>query len=293
MTEKRKKAIVRRRVFITICVTVLVIAIAAVSAVVILIKNAVDGVATSDEIINSSALEGNEDNTSDTSSTDDAVSEPQYVTYGEYTLDASFSRLLLVNGENALPQEYDSKVREYLVEIDDQYRNNDYVTQIHKDVYPYITAMVANAQNEGVNLQVWSPFRSYSIQNDLFQKQVESAGGDEDKAATVVARPGTSEHNTGLCADFNMASDAFESTDMYQWMCENAEDYGFILRYPADKTDITGVIYESWHWRFVGINVAKEINDLGITLEEYIKMKGFDPTMDMYGDDSYADQIID
>ncbi|MBQ8794101.1 MAG: M15 family metallopeptidase, partial [Clostridia bacterium] len=189
--------------------------------------------------------------------------------------------------------DYDTKVREYLVEIDPQYRNNNYVTQIHKDVYPYITAMVAAAQADGVNLKVWSPFRSYAIQNDLFQKQVNRVGGDEEQAATVVARPGTSEHNTGLCADFNMAGDAFESTPMYTWMCENAEDYGFILRYPKDKQHITGVIYESWHWRFVGINNAKEINELGVTLEEFIEMKKFDPTMDMYGDDSAAEQIID
>jgi D-alanyl-D-alanine carboxypeptidase len=83
-----------------------------------------------------------------------------------------------------------------------------------------------------------------------------------------------------------MASDAFESTEMYTWMCENAQDYGFILRYPKDKQHITGVIYESWHWRFVGINNAKLINELGVTLEEFIEMKDFDPTMDMYGDDS-------
>ena len=60
------------------------------------------------------------------------------------------------------------------------------------------------------------------------------------------------------------ASDAFENTEMYTWMCENAEDYGFILRYPQSKQEVTGVIYESWHWRFVGINNAKEINKLGI-----------------------------
>ena len=70
-------------------------------------------------------------------------------------------------------------------------------------------------------------------------------------------------------------------------MCENAQDYGFILRYPKDKQHVTGVIYESWHWRFVGINYAKEIKELGVTLEEYVEMKNLDPTMDMYGDDSY------
>ncbi|MBQ8267114.1 MAG: M15 family metallopeptidase, partial [Clostridia bacterium] len=247
--------------------------------------------------ISSVSSEQNLSEPDDSSSQEDTPSEPEvFVTPTGVELDADFGRLLLINGENALPDDYDTKVREYLVEIDPQYRNNNYVTQIHKDVYPYITAMVAAAQADGVDLRVWSPFRSYAIQNDLFQKQVNRVGGDEEKAATVVARPGTSEHNTGLCADFNMASDTFESTPMYTWMCENAENYGFILRYPKDKQHITGVIYESWHWRFVGINNAKLINELGLTLEEFIEMKNFDPAMDMYGDDSAsntAEQIID
>lgn len=186
-------------------------------------------------------------------------------------LDPNFEMLLLVNGKNPLPKDYDAKIRKDLVTIDKKYRNNNNVTDIHKDVYPYITAMVKAAQAEGVDLRVWSPFRSYATQNILFQNQVKRVGGDEDLAATVVARPGTSEHNTGICADFNMASDAFEKTKMYKWMVENAEDYGFVLRYPKDKTDITGVIYESWHWRFVGINRAKEMNNLGFCLEEYIE----------------------
>lgn len=98
----------------------------------------------------------------------------------------------------------------------------------------------------------------------------------ERQAATVVMRPGYSEHNTGLCADFNMANDSFEGTKMFTWMQEHAEDYGFILRYPKDGQDKTGIIYEPWHWRFVGINTAKEMNRLGVTLEEYIELKEID-----------------
>ncbi len=297
MTERRKKAIIRRRIFIALLTVLLAVIIALVAVIVAIIKY--DG-NTDDSSSNISSISSDSDidiSSTESSSQEDIPSEPEiFVTPTGVELDANFGRLLLINGEHALPDDYDTKVREYLVEIDDEYRNNDYVTQIHRDVYPYITAMVAAAQAEGVDLQVWSPFRSYAIQNDLFQKQVNRVGGDEAKAATVVARPGTSEHNTGLCADFNMASDAFESTPMYTWMCENAEDYGFILRYPKEKQNITGVIYESWHWRFVGINNAKEINKLGVTLEEYIEMKELDPAIDMYGDDSAnetAEQIID
>ena len=297
MTEKRRKAIVRRRIFVALLVVILALLIALGYFIVTIINGSGSNTDSPGDVPISSDVAASNDSlpSGDTqSSKEETPSEPEiFVTPTGVELDANFGRLLLINGENALPDDYDTKVREYLVEIDPQYRNNNYVTQIHKDVYPYITAMVAAAQADGVNLKVWSPFRSYAIQNDLFQKQVDRVGGDEEKAATVVARPGTSEHNTGLCADFNMAGDAFESTPMYTWMCENAEDYGFILRYPKDKQHITGVIYESWHWRFVGINNAKLINELGVTLEEFIEMKKFDPAMDMYGDDSAAEQIID
>ena len=288
MTEKRRKAIIRRRIFIAVVALILAALIALIAILVNLVKNNTGNNDTVSSNISSVSSEQSAE--SDTSENDELSQNTElpstFTTPTGVTLDANFGRLLLINGEHALPDDYDTKVQDYLVEIDKQYRNNDYVTQIHRDVYPYITAMVAAAQADGVDLRVWSPFRSYAIQNDLFQKQVARVGGDEQKAATIVARPGTSEHNTGLCADFNMADDAFESTPMYAWMREHAQDYGFILRYPKDKQNVTGVIYESWHWRFVGINNAKEINDLGVTLEEYIELKGIDPATDMYGDDN-------
>ena len=94
----------------------------------------------------------------------------------------------------------------------------------------------------------------------------------EAEAATVVARPGTSEHHTGLAADFNMADDKFETTEMYRWMQEHAADYGFIMRYSGEKQSVTGVIHESWHYRFVGREAATEIMKRGITLEEFLSM---------------------
>lgn len=274
MTERqiaRRKAIIRRRIFLGSCFLVLALIVALLIFMITAIFSDDDkGKDNSSDIPVSSIssdTDSSENQSSDYNESNNSESMPDTVN----GLDANFSSLLLVNGENPLPETYDSEVRQYLVEIDPQYRNNNYVTQIHKDVYPYITAMVAAAQADGVDLRVWSPFRSYAIQNDLFQKQVARVGGDEEKAATVVARPGTSEHNTGLCADFNMASDAFENTKMYSWMVENAEDYGFIMRYRKDKQPITGVIHESWHWRFVGINHAKQINKLDMCLEEYVE----------------------
>ena len=127
-------------------------------------------------------------------------------------------------------------------------------------------------------LYVRSPYRSYDTQKMLFNNQVKrwldsglSQADAETKAATVVTRPGTSEHNTGFSADFNIAEDSFESTPMFTWMQEHAADYGFVLRFPKDKQDITGIIYESWHYRFVGINNAKEMKRLNMCLEEYVE----------------------
>ena len=273
MATKRQKAILKRNIFVSVVAVVLIGEIIGCcfvgDAIFDALKKSGKGSRKNSKKASSSTVSNGDNNskTDKTSGENDKKDtynpdKKEMVNVGGVELDANFRRVLLVNGENPLPDDYDANIRKDLVTIDQKYRNNNYVTDIHKDVYPYITAMVAAANKEGVNLKVWSPFRSYAIQNDLFQKQVNRVGGDEEKAATVVARPGTSEHNTGLCADFNMASDSFENTKMFTWMMENAEDYGFILRYPESKIDVTGVIYESWHWRFVGINTAKEINKI-------------------------------
>ncbi|MBR6902924.1 MAG: M15 family metallopeptidase [Clostridia bacterium] len=274
MTEKRKKALRRRRLFLSLCAIVLISAIAILCITVSAIVKSVD---KSDKKMASSKTRS--------TVSDEVVSvpaekkEPEMVVRGEYTLDADYSRLLLVNGEYPLPDDYNYGWN--LTTIESKYHNGQ-LDQIDAGIWPYMKAMVEAAWKDNVKLYVWSPYRSYATQKMLFENRVKKEGGDEAKAATAVARPGTSEHNTGLCADFNMASSQFENTGMFKWMCENAEDYGFILRYPKDKTDITGVMYESWHWRFVGINAAKEINNLNVTLEEYIKLKGIEPQAGLY-----------
>lgn len=200
-------------------------------------------------------------------------SEEQYVTYGEYTLNKNYSNLLLVNDKNPLPDNYDYESN--LITIPQEYIKGS-LNQINKDIWPYLQAMLDNARKDGVDIGVWSPYRSYDTQKMLYEKQVQrciSKGLDraaaEIEAATVVARPGTSEHNTGLALDINCANDSFEKTEAFRWLNENAENYGFVMRYSAQKQSVTGVIHESWHWRFVGINVAKEMNEHKMCLEEY------------------------
>lgn len=93
----------------------------------------------------------------------------------------------------------------------------------------------------------------------------------EALTARSIGEPYKSEHNIGLAVDFNDVNYAFENEKAFTWLMENAENYGFILRYPADKEDITKIKYEPWHWRYVGPEYAKEMNDLGFCLEEYIE----------------------
>ena len=189
-------------------------------------------------------------------------------------LDPTYSRLLLVNGENPLPKNFDYTGN--LMVIEDKYLCG-WRNQLDKDVMPYVEAMIEAAWDDGVELYILSPYRSYDTQVGLFNAEVKKWKNKgmgqkeaEEKASTVVARPGTSEHHTGLAIDFNSVEDSFENTKMYKWLDKNAQDYGFILRYTEEKQSITGVIHESWHWRFVGINEAKKIKASGLCLEEYL-----------------------
>lgn len=190
-------------------------------------------------------------------------------------LDPKFSKLLLVNGKNPLPNK--ENYAQNLTTIDAKYLCGE-LNQLDKDVLPYAIALMEDAKAEGVDIRVRSPYRSYETQERLYNNEVNNwirkGMGQleaEEKAATIVARPGTSEHHCGFAIDFNETNTSFENSNAYRWMLSNAADYGFILRYPEDKQDITGVIYEPWHWRFVGIDVAKDINSKNMCLEEYIE----------------------
>ena len=142
--------------------------------------------------------------------------------------------------------------------------------------------MAKAAQADGVSLMLCSGYRSVEYQQGLFDKKVEQCLSEglsqeeaEIKAATIVAAPGHSEHNTGLAADIvtpdhQMLDTAFEQTPAFAWLSQHAAEYGFILRYPRDKTAITGIIYEPWHYRYVGVDNAAAILQSGGCLEEYL-----------------------
>ena len=128
-----------------------------------------------------------------------------------------------------------------------------------------------NASKENYKIIAMSTYRSYEYQVDLYNKYVKSDG--KDAADTYSGRPGNSEHQTGLAVDVYNQTETytnFEKTEEYDWMQENAYKYGFILRFPKGKENETGYEFESWHYRYVGKDIAKYIHKHNITLEEYI-----------------------
>ncbi len=137
--------------------------------------------------------------------------------------------------------------------------------------------MYAAAKKDGATLTPCSGYRSYERQETNYKRKIkfyEGQGFSQDearkKAATRIMPPGSSEHNLGYAMDIICAEAWFKDTKEFKWLKENAQDYGFILRYPEDKQDITGVIYEPWHWRYVGVEAAKEMKENNQVLEEYL-----------------------
>ncbi len=142
--------------------------------------------------------------------------------------------------------------------------------------------MAAAAAEDGVTLRLQSAYRSVSYQAMLFENQIQKWigwGYSEEEAtinaATVVNPAGASEHNCGLAADINCPEylaleEGFEETDAFAWLVENAAAYGYILRYPKEDQEITGITYEPWHWRYVGVENAAIINESGLCLESFL-----------------------
>nr|WP_272890950.1 M15 family metallopeptidase [Thomasclavelia ramosa] len=180
--------------------------------------------------------------------------------------------LTLVNFENTIPKDW---------KVDLVQLNNG--QSVDRRIYDDLIAMLQAAKSEELNPLICSSYRTNEKQEQLYQNKVSeylSQGYSKveasDKAAFWVARPGTSEHQLGLAVDIvstkNQRLDrSQENTVEQQWLIQNSWKYGFVLRYPTNKNSITGVGYEPWHYRYVGKEHAKKINELGVCLEEYVK----------------------
>lgn len=149
--------------------------------------------------------------------------------------------------------------------------------RLDKKVAEHYEKMYAAAEKDGIKLTPCSGYRSYELQERNYNRKIEFFEGQgfsteeaKVKAATIIMPPGSSEHNLGYAMDIICVEEWFEGTEEFKWLQENAADYGFIMRYPKDKQDITKVIYEPWHWRYVGVETAKELKASGQVLEEYL-----------------------
>jgi D-alanyl-D-alanine carboxypeptidase len=179
--------------------------------------------------------------------------------------------LILVNGTHLLPEDFaiETEVVQGKYEMD-------------KRAAEYAKQMIEAAKSDGIDLLLCSAYRSVETQERLYNKQIEQQknnGLSEEEAiavaGTIVAKPGTSEHHTGLALDivtpeYQNLNSGYAKTDAFKWLNEHAQEYGFILRYPEDKQDITKIIYEPWHYRYVGTEYSVEIKEKGICLEEFL-----------------------
>lgn len=170
--------------------------------------------------------------------------------------------LILVNKYNYLKNDYSP---DKLEKIDN--------TSIRKDAYAEFINMKKDAKKLNLNIIAISGYRSYNYQNKLYNNYVNTDG--VKLADTYSARPGFSEHQTGLAIDVCNGKTPytdFEKTKEFEWMRDNAYKYGFIVRYPKEKENITGYMYEPWHYRYVGVKASTYIKKNNITYEEYYVM---------------------
>lgn len=181
-------------------------------------------------------------------------------------------KLLLVNDRNTISESFEPE----LEEVQGAYKMDSRVA-------PIMRQMIADAKSQGIDLMVCSAYRPYSSQLRNFEASVSnymqagySRENAEEATLRLIAAPGSSEHQTGLAADIVTPSyqgldDGYADTDAAKWLKANAASYGFILRYPKGKEDSTHIDFEPWHYRYVGEEVAKEIMEKEICLEEYLE----------------------
>lgn len=179
--------------------------------------------------------------------------------------------ILLVNYDNPIPDDYETQIVDF-------YYNIIGSCEVSAVIFEDLDALFEKAKQENLNLIINSSYRSYEDQTEILEEkitQLKSNGYSLNEineiAYEYVAAPGYSEHQTGLAVDFGCYGDT--TWDIaYDWLEENAYKYGFILRYPSNKTHITQISNEPWHYRYVGIEMATKIYESGLCFEEYLEM---------------------
>ena len=196
--------------------------------------------------------------------------------------------LILVNKQNKAPTVPVTLVKPDVTPTKPSVAENIYM---RPEAARALEALFAGAAEDGITLYATSGFRSYSTQKAIFDRKAAERG--EQTANRSVAKPGYSEHQTGLAMDIEGETTlgtgltaAFGESPEGIWVAEHCHEYGFIIRYPKDKTSITGYIYEPWHIRYVGVEAATQIAELGVTFEEYILLIRGDRIEKLKGDNT-------
>lgn len=174
--------------------------------------------------------------------------------------------MIVVNRWNEMPEDYSVE----LIELSNGQK-------VDEKIYPYLQEMFDAARREGIYPVVREGYRTTEEQQKIFDDKIRAYLSEgysrrkaEEAAEEWVALPGTSEHQLGIAVDINADREKCSNEDVYIWLYENAYKYGFILRYPQGKQEITGTEYEPWHYRYVGMEAAREINGENMCLEEYV-----------------------
>ena len=174
---------------------------------------------------------------------------------------------MLINSQNPIPDDFQVELMTVAGEL-----------KVDKRIYPYLQNMFKDAKNAGILPSVSSAYRTKEQQQSLFNEEMKkhidkgcSYQKAVEEAKSWVAIPGTSEHQTGLAVDITSINSATQNPSLvWEWLSKNSYKYGFILRYPENKTKITRINFEPWHFRYVGKAAAAEIFNRGICLEEYL-----------------------
>ena len=191
-----------------------------------------------------------------------------YIEINTYVAEANSldeEKIILVNKDNKIPDDYKANLLEYEGHF------------IDSSIASSLDKMVKSAKREGINLKINTAYRDRNEQQEIYERRVNlyvKKGNTKEQAVSKtnleVQKPGYSEHETGLALDFSNPNKPEENADMWKWLESNSYKYGFILRYPKDKTNITKVSNEEWHYRYVGKDIAKEMKMTGKCLEEYV-----------------------
>lgn len=209
------------------------------------------------------------------------TTEQAFVEAATIKMDESKWNLTLLNREYKLPEGYVPQTAAITLSDNDPRRTEKALSQVlDYRVAEEYQKMYDAAATHGIYLTPYSGYRSIEYQGKIFnnfvnsyKKQGYSTDVAKYKASRTSLPPGTSEHNMGVAMDIVSTKTDFVNSKEYAWLDANAQDYGFILRYPKNKTDITEIVYEPWHWRYVGTTASKAIKQSGQCLEEYLGVK--------------------